>query len=293
MKPAPALSVIVVAWNSEATIRSCLSALARQTDPDFELIVVDSSTDGTCGIVESEAPQARLLHFATRLYPGAARNRGVAVARGDIIAFVDSDCIAEQTWIARLKEAHSTSDAAAIGGSVIPANPESVVGWGAYLCEFSAWVPAGTARLIRDIPTCNISYKRVALERYGPFRESGYCSDTALNWKLSENGQAPLFLPDLQVAHFNVARIRRFLAKQVMHGRAFAQMRSEERALSGWRRLALAIGCLLLPAVLLARIARRIVPAGLTRHALGALPVVLLGLTAWSWGEARGYASSS
>lgn len=293
MKPAPLLSVVVVAWNSAATIRACLRALSRQTDPDFEWIMVDSSTDDTSGLVEREFPQARLLHFATRLYPGAARNRGVAAARGDIIAFVDSDCIAERSWVARLKEAHLQSDAAAIGGSVVPANPESVVGWGAYLCEFSAWVPAGAVRHMRDIPTCNISYKRDALEQYGPFLESGYCSDTALNWKLTRAGQPPLFLPDLHVSHFNPSRLGRFLSKQVMHGRAFARMRTEERALGAWSRLALVAGCLILPAILLVRIARRIVPAGLTHRALPALPVMLLGLAAWSWGEARGYASSS
>ena len=144
-----------------------------------------------------------------------------------------------------------------------------------------------------DIPTCNISYKRDALEQYGPFIESGYCSDTALNWKLTRAGQPPLFLPDLHVSHFNPSRLGRFLSKQVMHGRAFARMRSEERALSAWGRLALAAGCLILPAILLVRIVRRIVPAGLTHRALPALPVMLLGLAAWSWGEARGYANSS
>lgn len=287
------ISVIVVAYNSAPTIRACLSALNSQTDGAFDLLVVDSSTDETPAIVQREFQHARLLRSDTRLYPGAARNRGIAAASGDIIAFVDSDCLADSHWIARLREAHSRFSASVVGGSVVPANPESVIGWGAYLCEFSSWLPSGQVRRMPDIPTCNISYKRQALEKYGPFREFGYCSDTALNWKLTAAGDPPLFVPGVRVAHFNLSRLGGFISKQVMHGQAFACMRSQERGLDWWRRGALAVGCGLLPAVLLARIVKRALPAGLATRWLQSLPVIVLGLAAWSWGEAKGYARPS
>lgn len=293
MDATPRISVIVVAYNSARTIRACLSALARQTDRHFDLLVVDSSTDETPVIIQREFPHARLLHSDTRLYPGAARNWGVAAAPGDIVAFVDSDCLADTRWIARLRESHSCSSAAAVGGSVAPANPESVIAWGAYLCEFSSWLPSGQTRRMPDIPTCNISYKRQALEQYGPFRESGYCSDTALNWKLTAAGDPPLFVPNARVAHFNLSRLSVFISKQLMHGQAFARMRSQERQLDAWRRGALVVGCVLLPAVLLARIVTRALRAGLAPRCLQSLPVIVLGLSAWSWGEAKGYARPS
>jgi GT2 family glycosyltransferase len=286
------LSVIVVAYNAARTIRASLGALARQTDDDFDALLVDSSTDGTPEIVRAEFPKVTVVRSETRLYPGAARNWGIAEATGNVIAFVDSDCLAAVDWVAQLKAAHAEYDAGAIGGSVAPANPQSVIGWGAYLCEFATWAPAGTIRRMPDIPTCNISYKREALEKYGPFREIGYCSDTALNWKLTAAGDAPLFVPDLRVLHFNHERLGRFLSKQAMHGEAFAAMRRDEQGLPAWRRWAYCAGCSVLPGVLLGRMAMKVIAGGLTKEAAWALPVVVLGLAAWSWGEARGYAAN-
>jgi hypothetical protein len=54
---------------------------------------VDSSTDGTDGIVEREFPEVRLLHFRERCKVGEARNLGVQAARGDIVLFTDTDTI--------------------------------------------------------------------------------------------------------------------------------------------------------------------------------------------------------
>jgi glycosyltransferase involved in cell wall biosynthesis len=286
---APSFSVIVVAYNAEGTIRACLEALERQTERDFELIVVDSSKDRTAEIVAHEFPFARLLRSVQRLAPGAARNHGISVATGDVIAFVDSDCIARPDWLAILRRAHRELPAAAIGGAVEPANPESVVSWGAYFCEFSAWMPQGERRLMREIPTCNLSFKRWALEQFGPFDESGYCSDTALNWKLTAAGHPPLFLPELRVAHFNLTRLTRFLRKQVMHGESFARMRCRERSLRLGARALLGAGTPLLPGLFLGRLVLRLAGSSVWQRWLRSLPVVLVGFCAWSCGEAIGY----
>ncbi len=289
MTDAPRLSVIVAAYNAERTIRASLQAIERQLTSDAEVVVVDSSTDRTSDIVAAEFPFATLVRSTSRLSPGAARNRGIQAARGAIIAFVDSDCVAPADWLATLRRAHADQSAAAIGGAVTPANPESVVGWAAYFCEFSPWMPVGPRRVMRDIPTCNLSYKRWALDRFGPFRESGYSSDTALNWRLAAGGHPLVFLPDLQVAHANLTNLGTFLTKQAMHGEAFARMRCAERALGRAARAALAARCVLLPAILLARITGRVARTDVRGAFVRAVPVVVAGLAAWSWGEARGY----
>jgi glycosyltransferase involved in cell wall biosynthesis len=288
----PSISVIVVAYNAAHTIRACLTALENQIDREFELIVVDSSTDDeTASIVSNEFPRARLIRSNVRLYPGAARNRGIAEVTADVIAFVDSDCLAAPNWTELLKRAYSEPNVVAVGGAVVPANPESRIGWGAYLCEFSNWAPSGPPRKMVDIPTCNISYRPELLWQFGPFLENGYCSDTAMNWKLADAGHSLVFWPDLVVAHFNLNHLGRFARKQVMHGNAFARMRCQVRNLSVLQRAALVAGCILLPGLLLWRLIRRVVPAGYLSQALLSLPVILIGLVAWSWGEAKGYAS--
>jgi glycosyltransferase involved in cell wall biosynthesis len=94
----PLFSVVVPAFNAEATVASALTSALGQTLTDLELIVVnDGSTDGTAAIVEKvHDPRVRLLSQSNRGLP-AARNAGIAVARGRYIAFLDSDDL----WLPR------------------------------------------------------------------------------------------------------------------------------------------------------------------------------------------------
>lgn len=87
----PDVSVIIPAYNSSKTIRACLEAVYRQSEPVAEVIVVDdASTDDTRRAV-GEFP-CRLLKSEHNHGPAAARNRGVQASSGDILFFVDSDC---------------------------------------------------------------------------------------------------------------------------------------------------------------------------------------------------------
>ena len=54
-----------------------------------------------------------------------------------------------------------------IGGVIDIANPDSLIGWAAYLCEFSQWMPGAPRRWLADIATANISYKKSVFSKYG------------------------------------------------------------------------------------------------------------------------------
>lgn len=86
------VSVVVPLYNKSAWIERCLASIARQSYRDFEVIVVDDgSTDDSPTKVEKRGdPNLRLIRQANA-GPGAARNRGVAEARGDLIAMLDAD----------------------------------------------------------------------------------------------------------------------------------------------------------------------------------------------------------
>jgi glycosyltransferase involved in cell wall biosynthesis len=96
----PVVSVIIPVYNDAARLESCLEQLERQTYPReaFEVVVVDNeSDDGVEAVVEGH-PGVRL---AKESRPGsyAARNRGIQLSRGTILAFTDSDCLPAQDWI--------------------------------------------------------------------------------------------------------------------------------------------------------------------------------------------------
>jgi GT2 family glycosyltransferase len=293
-RSAPALSIVVVAYRAAATIERCLEALARQRIArPIEIVVVASGPDETADLVAEHHPGVRLVRSPARLYPGAARNLGIAAARSDLIGFVDADCVAAPDWAERVLAAQRAAPAV-VGGTVDNGDPESAVGWAQFFCEFHQWMPGTPAGAMSDIPTCCYSLGRSAFDRHGPFRTDGYCSDTAFNWRLGDAGDPPRLDPTIQVAHIHATSFRRFLAKQWMHGRAFARMRVAERSLSPHRRAGLVILAPALPVLLWLRLLRRVL---LERkryrgRLVTAAPLVFVGLCCWSIGEAAGYLRS-
>jgi GT2 family glycosyltransferase len=88
----PRVSVIVPLYNKAAFVRRALDSVASQTFADFETIVVDDgSTDGGAAVVAEYADSRFRLVAQPNAGPGAARNRGVAEAAGEFLAFLDAD----------------------------------------------------------------------------------------------------------------------------------------------------------------------------------------------------------
>ena len=108
--PAPFFSVIIPAYNLENEIVGCLDSLNQQEDSLglFEAIVVDDvSTDQTCRIVEQfeSTYQLRLCKNTSNEGPGGARNRGMDVAEGEYLMFLDGDDFLPRWSLARLATA--------------------------------------------------------------------------------------------------------------------------------------------------------------------------------------------
>ncbi|PSN20054.1 glycosyl transferase family 2 [filamentous cyanobacterium CCP5] len=93
-------SVIIPVYNDAERLKLCLEALAKQSYPDnqFEILVVDNASTEDIKSVAEAFPQVVLIHESQ---PGsyAARNRGIAAAEGQILAFTDSDCIPSSGWL--------------------------------------------------------------------------------------------------------------------------------------------------------------------------------------------------
>jgi glycosyltransferase involved in cell wall biosynthesis len=97
----PFVSVIIPVFNDAERLGRCLAALARQTYPAgrFEVVVVDNGSADDIRPLLAPHPWA-VLASETRPGSYAARNAGLAVARGDVLAFTDSDCVPEPEWLA-------------------------------------------------------------------------------------------------------------------------------------------------------------------------------------------------
>ncbi|WP_431934534.1 glycosyltransferase family 2 protein [Micromonospora sp. RP3T] len=90
MSRTPTVSVVIPVWNATKTLRHCLDAVAAQTHPPVEVLVVDDgSTDGSAAV--AAAAGVRVLVQPVNGGVSAARNAGVAASRGEVVFFVDSD----------------------------------------------------------------------------------------------------------------------------------------------------------------------------------------------------------
>ena len=124
------VSIIIPSYNSALTIGPCLESQQRQTyTGEREIILVDSSDDETPAIVAERFPSVDLLHLDIRTDAGSARILGVKRARGRIIAFIDSDCVAAADWLDKIVVALS-GPYGAVGGAIHNGNDEAdLMGW--------------------------------------------------------------------------------------------------------------------------------------------------------------------
>ena len=132
------LSIIIPTHNSESTIQRCISSLISQSFPreQFEIIVVDDGSKDKTTTLAKEAGADQII-VTEPCFQGKARNIGVQKAKTNYLAFIDSDCEAEDGWIRTIiKELENLQ---VIGGPVKNGNPQSLLAWAEYFVEFCAF----------------------------------------------------------------------------------------------------------------------------------------------------------
>ncbi|MCP4537255.1 MAG: glycosyltransferase [Chloroflexi bacterium] len=288
------VTVLIPAYNSADTIRATLfSLLAQEFDEPFEIIVVDSSSDETPRIIAEEFPTVHLIHLDQQTDPGTARNLGIVQAAGEIIACIDSDCIAPPDWLEQMVAAQRAGHEV-VGGTIENGNPESLISWAGYLAEFREWLPAGHARLVNHVPTCNISYHRSIFVRFGGFPTKFYPQEDLLfHWRLSQHGVPIRFNPDIHVRHVHRSTWRDYNQHSRRIGRITARvlkLTCEEGVFLARSPLLALLAAPVLPLIKWARTIGVFMsqqPDVLRKHALALIPF-LLGLYVWAVGFVEG-----
>jgi glycosyltransferase involved in cell wall biosynthesis len=223
----PLISVVVAAYNSRKRIHLALDSLRTQDiDGSYEVIVVDSGSDGCADFVAATHPEARLVRSAGRLYPGAAWNAGIRAARGRYIAFLADDCVARRDWLQRRVAKHRQGFDV-VAGAVTNGTPFHPLGSADYYLEYSAQIPSQGILEEQAIPHV-ISCERTVFERVGLYAEHLLAgSDTLFGARLRHEGVTVGFDADVRIAHKNLTRLGPYLRHQYEHGRGLAQMFAE------------------------------------------------------------------
>jgi glycosyltransferase involved in cell wall biosynthesis len=164
----PTLSVVVPVLNGERTLGSCLTSILRADYPTDrrEIIVVDNgSSDGTRDLA-GRYPVRALSE--SRRGPAAARNRGIAAASGEIVAFTDADCVASRGWLRQIARSF-VEGAAGVAGEILPFPPSTPAErYAARIRHLSPDRYLGRA-LFPFAVTANLSFRRELFERIGGF----------------------------------------------------------------------------------------------------------------------------
>ncbi|MFH1907561.1 MAG: glycosyltransferase family 2 protein [Chloroflexota bacterium] len=222
--PPSRISVILVTWNSAATLPRCLDCLAAQTLEDFEVVLVDNgSTDGCLDGVESR--RAGLTLRVERLDENrgfaASNNIGAHLARGRWLALLNSDAFPETDWLENLiLAAENHPEFSFFASRQIQANaPEFLDGAGdAYHISGLAWRryaswPAAQFGLEPEevFSPCAAAalYSRQAFLQVGGFDENffSYHEDVDLGFRLRLQGFRCLYVPDAVVQHIGSATL--------------------------------------------------------------------------------------
>lgn len=282
------VSVVIPSYNSRRTVRACLaSVLAQDTAARYEVVVVDSSDDGTEEIIREYVPRVRMLHFGERVSCGAARNVGIRHARGEYVLLVDTDCVVPPDWIERAVGTLRAHQADGICGSIRNGTPWSLSGTTGYFLEFFRFLgPRGPSGRVRFLVGGNSGYRRSV------FRDAGFpdCSagdDFEFSWELSRAGAVLVFDPAIAITHHNKTGVGRVLRYQYALGRAAGRYRRKTSP-GVVRRLALFPPLvLLLPPVVLLWVACHVAVRCRAPDALRflvAVPAMLLAAWVWALG---------
>jgi glycosyltransferase involved in cell wall biosynthesis len=164
----PYVSVIVPVRDGESTITDCLdSILATDFPPERrEILVVDNgSSDGTAALIKSRP--VRYLREEKRGVSNA-RNRGIAESRGEILAFVDADCLVDPQWLAELVRPFEDAEVGSVAGDLQHAPPTTAAERQAARMLGNWQRFAFTSNPAYPI-TANAAYRREVLDHIGPF----------------------------------------------------------------------------------------------------------------------------
>lgn len=241
LKSYPLVSIVVCSYNGGKTLKDCLESLDVLNYPNYEIVLVDDgSKDNTqelvkafesSRVVRSAADGRKLPVFMNIIQKNMglsyARNVGAYASHGEVIAYTDSDCMADPDWLYYLVGTLLSGDYCGVGG---PNISPPAVNW--VQAAVSA-APGGPAHVLltdvvaEHIPGCNMAFHRWALMGVGGFdteyRKAG--DDVDFCWRLQTNGGVIAFSPSAIVWHYRRFTLDAFKKQQDGYGEAESMLR--------------------------------------------------------------------
>jgi len=229
---APRVTVIVPTRDRATELDECLGALGRLDYPRdrAEVIVVDDGSDDPGAVARTVARHGRrLIVNHQNRGPSYSRNRAAREATGEILAFIDSDCVAGPSWLRELTPYFSWARVGAVGGRTVGYFDESNLD---RYEEAASPLDMGKHLVVEAqgpstfyVPTCNLLVRRSTYEEMGGLREDLLVGeDVDLCWRLRGGGAYLVYAPEGVVRHKHRAHLMAMLRRRAEYGTSEAPL---------------------------------------------------------------------
>lgn len=218
------ISVIVPVYNTGQYLETVIEALLAQDFPreEFELIFVDNGSEDDSRAILERHSQIRVFRESER-GSYAARNRGVREARGEILAFTDSDCYPVSCWLSEIDRCFQSSAAQVLLG---PRMPPVENNWLRLVSDYEnkkvELVCSSDDAELYFGHTNNMAVRRSAMDRFGPFVQRARGSDTIFVRRVvgDLSCDAVAYCPGMCVRHAELESIAVYYDKIKTYGRS-------------------------------------------------------------------------
>lgn len=206
-------SVIIVAYRAQDVILDCINSLLRQTynKEEYEIIIVIDDKE-TLNVVKDysfpDKPRIKIEYRNKRGNIPSARNVGINLSDGEIIAFTDSDCIVPECWLENISDDFkSVPSISGVGGAIKPFSLDSISRALALLNMVSC--SGGSRSFKRHLATSNAAYCKDLLIKAGGFDENASVGeDMDLYYRATHQGYQILYDPEIVVYHKHRMKLR-------------------------------------------------------------------------------------
>ena len=223
-KGAPYFSVIVPVYNRRGEVRDLLESLAKQTDDDFELLLVeDGSTERCDDIAAAYANQLRVQYFwKENEGRSIARNYGIERAQGSYFIFFDSDCVIPPHYFEVLKKALKEHPVDCFGGPDAASEDfnrtQKAISFSMTAFLTTGGIRGGKVQLEKFVPrSFNMGYSRRVWEAVGGFREM-FSEDIDMSTRIRKAGFSITLFREAYVYHKRRNTLRSFSRQTYVFG---------------------------------------------------------------------------
>ena len=282
----PRISIVIASIVGPPFIDECLLSVEKQArECSAEVIVVACGDQAYADRIRRKFAWVRVIHRPDRETVPELRRRGVKEARGAIVAIIEEHCLAAPNWLETALDAHAGGHYGVVGGPVVDHAYKRMRDWVVYFCEYNGYLPPWPDGETYNLGSANIAYSRAVLLKYEKFLSGGYW-EAGLHPRLIADGVKFRSVPGMVVYHRGPFNYGYYLQQRYWFSRAFAGARQ----LPASRKLIYFLVSPLVPFLLLARMAQRVVRQRCRVEKFAqSLPLLIPALFVYVAGEVVGY----